>query len=172
MTITFDKFLLSFGLVTLSLSCSKEKDDKTKCTVARQSEVTTVMCPDGSSEILSIGLERRWSYAATGDLNGVNNVQGCEHSFSCALAAAQLTKNSDGTGLLWTQVYYAGGYLSSCTFNLKAVNTEQQNFCRAGNNVLLRFTVNISLSTPTLKVAGGPVSGVTASDTEFPLTEQ
>jgi hypothetical protein len=172
MRIAFGKHFTIITSVWLLLACSKEKEDKTHCTVERHSEVTIVRCPDGSVEQLVSGVDKRWSYAASGDLNGINNVPGCEFSFSCALASAQLTKNLDGTGLLWAQVYYAGGYLSSCTFKLKADSADQQNFCRAANNVLLRFTVNISDPAPTLKAVGGPVSGITATDAEFSLNEQ
>lgn len=121
------------------------------------------------AEGATFGIQSMWGWSDPGDLNGSSNINDCSFAFSCHLGIVRITKYTDGSGQLFTQLYYAGGYLSSCTFDLTDTTGVQENICRAANNVLLRYRVDISVDPPTFLAAGGPLTGVTAADTQFTM---
>lgn len=181
-------------LLTIASACGSLKAKP--CSVKDTEIGAQISCPDGSQqEVLdgakgdpgptgetgvtgetgaagtTFGIQSQWGWSDPGDLNGTSNISDCSFAFNCHLGVVRITKYTDGSGQLFTQLYYAGGYLSSCTFSLTNATGTQEIFCRASSNVLLRYRVDLSITPPTFNAAGGPVTGVVSADTSFTLVQ-
>jgi hypothetical protein len=168
------------------------------CSIEDTDTGALIKCPDGSQqEILdgtkgetgatgetgaagdtgaagaAFGIQSQWGWSDPGDLNGTNNIADCSSGgMNCHLGLVRVTKYTDGSGQLFAQLYYAGGYLSSCVFTLTSASGVQENICRIANAILLRYRVDLSTMPPTFYAAAGQTSGVVAADTAFTLSAQ